>query len=53
VSGAPVRLKGIDVGRVLDIQLQLDTEALEFRIPVLIEIEPERIVRRGAAERAR
>ncbi|MCK7576038.1 MAG: MlaD family protein [Chromatiales bacterium] len=48
-SGAPVRLKGIDVGRVLDIQLQLDTEALEFRIPVLIEIEPERIVRRGEA----
>ena len=46
-SGAPVRLKGIDIGRVLDIQLQLDTEALEFRIPVLIEIEPDRIVRRG------
>ena len=32
---------------MLDIQLQLDTEALEFRIPVLIEIEPDRIVRRG------
>jgi paraquat-inducible protein B len=48
-SGAPVRLKGIDVGRVLDIQLQLDTEALEFLIPVLIEIEPDRIVRRGEA----
>lgn len=49
VSGAPVRLKGIDVGRVLDIRLQLDTEALEFRIPVLIEIEPDRIVRHGEA----
>ncbi|MTW19722.1 intermembrane transport protein PqiB [Allochromatium palmeri] len=46
-SGAPVRLKGIDVGRVLDIQLQLDTEALEFLIPVLIEVEPDRIVRSG------
>ena len=34
---------GIKLGRVLDVQLELDVEELEFHIPVLIEIEPERI----------
>lgn len=41
--GSQVLLKGINIGRVLDIQLQFDTEQLRFRIPVLIEIEPDRI----------
>ena len=41
--GAPVLLQGIRVGQVLDIQLRFDPEALLFSIPVLIEIEPERI----------
>ncbi len=40
---APVMLRGIKVGKVLDVQLQFDTEALRFHIPVLVEIEPERI----------
>lgn len=51
-SGAPVRLKGIDIGRVLDIQLQLDAETLAFRIPVLIEVEPERVTLRGSVSAA-
>ncbi len=41
--GAPVLLRGIKVGQVLDIQLKFDPTKLEFFIPVLIEIEPERI----------
>ncbi len=41
--GAPVVLRGIKVGQVLDIQLKFDVDKLDFYIPVLIEIEPERI----------
>jgi paraquat-inducible protein B len=41
--GAPVLLRGLEIGRVLDVQLEFDTDAFEFRIPVLVEIEPERI----------
>ncbi|NEX22192.1 MCE family protein [Thiorhodococcus mannitoliphagus] len=41
--GSPVLLKGIDIGRVLDVQLQFDRESLRFRIPVLVEVEPDRI----------
>ncbi|AFL72120.1 intermembrane transport protein PqiB [Thiocystis violascens] len=41
--GAPVLLKGIDLGRVLDVQLQFSVEDAQFRLPVLIEIEPDRI----------
>jgi len=48
--GAPVDFNGIRVGSVLDIRLEFDRENAEFRIPVLIEIEPERIVGRGSQE---
>jgi len=45
--GAPVDFNGIKVGTVLDVRLEFDSENAEFRIPVLIEIEPERIIERG------
>jgi len=41
--GAPVLLRGIELGQVLDVQLELDVDTFEFHIPVLIEIEPQRI----------
>jgi len=41
--GAPVLLRGIKVGQVLDVQLKFKPEELKFYIPVLIELEPERI----------
>ena len=41
--GAPVLLRGIEMGQVLDVQLELDVDTFEFHIPVLIEIEPQRI----------
>lgn len=43
-AGAPVELKGIRVGSVHDIRLEFDTEDKAFRIPVIIELEPDRIV---------
>lgn len=45
--GSPVLLKGIEIGRVLDVQLQFEREHLQFRIPVLIEVEPDRIAIEG------
>ena len=41
--GAPVLLRGIKLGQVLDVQLEFDVKAFKFQIPVLIEIEPDRI----------
>ena len=45
--GAPVDFNGIKVGSVLDVRLEVDVENAQFRIPVLIEVEPERIITRG------
>lgn len=48
--GAPVELRGVKVGTVKDINLEVDVaDGLTFRIPVLLEYEPERISR-GTAE---
>lgn len=49
--GAPVLLNGIEIGRVLDIQLRFDPDNLSFSIPVLVEIEPERITLDHESER--
>ncbi len=49
--GAPVLLRGISIGQVLDVQLTFDPEDFEFQIPVLIEVEPERIGVRGDRDR--
>ncbi len=45
--GAPVEFKGIKVGAVTDVRLEYDESKSGFRIPVVIEIEPERIAERG------
>lgn len=45
--GAPVVLRGITVGQVLDVQLQFSVDDFEFHIPVLVEIEPDRVGIRG------
>jgi len=44
--GAPVEFKGIKVGSVLDIRLEYRSDDTSFLIPVLIEIELERIIAR-------
>ncbi len=42
-SGASVELQGIQVGQVLDVNLEFDVENGAFRVPVLIETEPGRL----------
>ncbi len=41
--GAPVEFRGIRVGKVTEIGMEYDTQNTTFRIPVLIQIEPERM----------
>jgi paraquat-inducible protein B len=41
--GSPVEFRGIPVGQVLDINMEFDAAKKTFLIPVLIEIEQERI----------
>lgn len=48
--GAPLEFKGIRIGSVLDIRLEFDSEDTSFRIPILVEIEPERIISRETEE---
>ncbi|MFO7716852.1 intermembrane transport protein PqiB [Desulfosarcina sp.] len=42
-TGSPVDFYGIKIGEVISIRLLFDQDALTFRIPVLIAIEPDRI----------
>ena len=42
-TGAPVELQGIQIGQVLDVNLEFDVDKEAFRIPVLIETEPDRV----------
>lgn len=46
-KGAPVEFKGIRVGTVKEIRMEIDGETMAIRIPVVIVIEPERIKRIG------
>lgn len=41
--GAPVEIRGIKLGEVLDVKLEVDSDNLSFRIATLVMIEPERI----------
>jgi len=50
--GAPVEFKGIKIGTVTGIRLEYDQKSAAFRIPVVIEVEPERIVERGGGMRS-
>lgn len=42
-EGAPVQLRGYPVGKVLNVNLELDEKTAEIRIPVIVELQPERI----------
>jgi paraquat-inducible protein B len=45
--GAPVEFRGITIGRVTDISLLAEPETGGVRIPVMIEIEPQRVGMEG------
>jgi paraquat-inducible protein B len=48
--GAPVEFRGIQIGEVRDVKLEYRAEDQEFVIPVLLEIEPERIENLGMVD---
>jgi paraquat-inducible protein B len=48
--GAPVEFRGMRVGTVRDVGLQLDVATESVRIPVTIEIEPQRITFTGSTK---
>ncbi|MFV0439057.1 MAG: intermembrane transport protein PqiB [Desulfopila sp.] len=41
--GAPVEIKGIRIGEVVKVELLYDQEEYDFKVPVLVMIEPERM----------
>ena len=47
INKKTAEFKGIKVGSVTDVRLEFDSTDSSFRIPVVIEIEPERIVDRN------
>jgi paraquat-inducible protein B len=48
--GAPVEFKGIKIGSVTGIRLEYEPKSGTFLIPVVIEIEPERVLERAPAK---
>ena len=48
--GAPVKFRGVEIGSVEDIRLQLKPDQSVFRIPVIIGIDPEKITSLGGSE---
>ncbi len=42
-AGAPVEFRGIQIGEVREVKLEYEAATQQFLVPVLIEIEPERI----------
>ena len=48
--GAPVKFKGVEIGSVKDIRLQLEKGAEVNKIPVIIEIDLEKLTSRGARD---
>lgn len=48
-TGAPVKFRGVPIGTVTDIRLALSAPRREPRVPVLIEIDQDRLVQLGAS----
>jgi paraquat-inducible protein B len=48
--GAPVKFKGVEIGSVKDIRLQLEKGAEVNKIPVIIQIDLEKLTSRGARD---
>ena len=46
-AGAPVNLRGVQVGTVADIDVEIDAQAVTARIPVYMQFEPERVTAVG------
>jgi len=48
--GAPVEFRGVKLGEVVSFALVGDSDSAEFKIPILIKIEPERFIITGNSE---
>jgi paraquat-inducible protein B len=48
--GAPVKFRGVEIGSVRDIRLQLQPDQSVYRIPVIIAVDPEKITSLGGSE---
>ena len=48
--GAPVKFRGVEIGSVKDIRLQLNRDQSVFRIPVIVGLDPEKITSLGGSE---
>lgn len=46
-NGAPVKLRGVKIGQVTDVLIELNYTTKAIRTPVYVEVEPDRIVQRG------
>ena len=42
--GAPVEFRGVQVGSVIDLKLVYDTASGEIKIPIQVELEPQRVI---------
>lgn len=42
--GSPVEFYGLKIGEVKDITFEIDYDTLEFHVPVLVQIEPQRLL---------
>ena len=49
--GAPVELRGIQVGKVTEVRFKFDVDTTKLRIPVFIEIDIDRILPQGEIKR--
>lgn len=43
IEGAPVQLRGIPIGKVISINLEINDQTTDILIPVVVELEPERV----------
>ena len=50
-TGSPVEFFGLKIGEVVDISFEVDYENMTLHIPVLVRIEPERLVPNGEESR--
>jgi paraquat-inducible protein B len=53
VPGSPVEFRGIRIGQVRDVKLETAPDGKGFRIPVVIEVEPERVGHLPAPDKRR
>ena len=52
--GAPVTFNGVQVGMVTNVSIEVDPDTKQFRVPVIVQMEPERLtLTHGTIEEAR